>query len=389
MFSRKAVAGLLNDSIGHIYRFMGAGIVQQRDINLRRLTGDNVNNTENALATLGDEMVAFSYDRLMELMSGFNYYVECENEEAKEFLEQQLLRTRRELIWEGLGLAKITGVAALEVMWGLKNDKIIIQDLVPIKCDRILYEHVENDYRYKLRIATFNNTITGIEVDKNKIIDFQYYSVRVNNPYGIGCGGILAELVKKKSLVEQIWFEIAKNYSTPVKIGNIPETASETEVEEFFEVLKRMTKDATFIMPPGFELDVRNIAQSGADSLIAPLIDRYDEKISGLLLGESITGRELSNGSQTRDIIAASISSKKAFSLASSIADRLNSTIVPWLLAYNFTGTTALIKVEQPEDLNTLLSQLDTLNRIGIKANPDWVADKFGIKLKETKGWSV
>ena len=379
IFDKVMKAGLLNDPFNALYRLMSTAIVTQRDYNLERLQGESVNKTELALACFGDSHVCLCYDRLTEIMASFYYSIEAENDDLKSFLEEQIL-DRRELIYESLSPAKVTGVAALEVMWDKNQGKVVAEDLVPVDSNRILYELPPNHYKYKLRITTFNDNFTGLLVEPAKIIDYQFYSVYINNPYGLGVGGLLIELVRKKELVETIWFEIAKKYSQPVKIGKVPNDASKIDVDEFFEALNGMKKSATFVLPEGFELDVIDVSGSGAEGIVQPLLDYYDSKISGLLLGESITGKELANGSQSRDIVANDITVRKAFSLAQSITTRLNQTLVKWLIAYNFPGEKAKIVVNEPENLKELLDSYEKLGRLGVEFDAEWLANKFGVQ---------
>lgn len=360
-------------------------IVKQRDSNLQNLKStSSVNKTEACIETLGEPVVAQGFDRLFELMSTFNYTVESTDTEVADFVNQQLLDSNFEVLFEGLGLAKLSGLAALEVIWGYQSGKTVVEDLLPVDSSRIVYQlNNENDYRYVAKFTTKSQPFTGEPLPYNKVIIHKYYSAYIDSPYGLGIGGLLVELIQIKNTALDLWLKIANKHSMPTIVANVGNSSPEDEVEEFFEGLKSMLNSSVFVMPEDYKLDIVNTSATGLESILIPLIAYCDEQINGLILGESITGKELANGSMSRDVVAKDITSLKALSLAKGVANTLNKTIVKWLVAYNFPESSAVIKVSSPDNSNDNINLYKELKAIGVNIPADWLANKFGVPHEE------
>ena len=360
-------------------------IVKQRDSNLQNLKStSSVNKTEACIETLGEPVVAQGFDRLFELISTFNYTVESTDTEVADFVTQQLLDNHFEVLFEGLGLAKLSGLAALEVIWGYQSGKTVVEDLLPVDSSRIIYQlNNDNDYRYIPKFTTKAQPFTGEPLPYNKVIIHKYYSAYIDSPYGLGIGGLLVELIQIKNTALDLWLKIANKHSMPTIVANVANGSPEDEVEEFFEGLKSMLNSSVFVMPENYKLDIVNTSATGLESILIPLIAYCDEQINGLILGESITGKELANGSMSRDVVAKDITSLKALSLAKGVANTLNKTIVKWLVAYNFPESTAIIKVSSPDNSADNINLYKELKAIGVNIPAYWLANKFGVPHEE------
>jgi hypothetical protein len=381
MFNKSRLISLANDHYGNTYSFGKNSIIQQRDANLQNLKGGSysVNKTEAAIATLGDPIVTQGFDRLFEAMGGFEYYIETTNKELKDFLDQQILDTNWSILFEGLGLAKLTGLAALEPIWGLQGGQIVIEDLLPIDSRRIVYSYTNNSYAYQPRFTTLSQPFEGEQLPENKVIIHKYFSAFIDNPYGLGIGSLLIEIISIKQQLIDIWLKISNNHAIPIKIANIPSAASEEDVNNFFDCLKAMNNSSTFVLPEGYTLDVKDMSATGLDKIILPLINYCDESILGLIIGESITGKELANGSNAKDLVAKDITNAKALSLAKDICSTLNKTLINWLTAYNYPGQSVKITVKSTENLAESLQMYKDLKDLGLIISPEWLSEKFSV----------
>lgn len=382
IFRKEQLISLKNDTERNLYSYgANATIIAQRDINLKNLGGNSVNGTEFALQTMADPTVAQAFDRLFETMSKFVYEIESDDKQVEEFINAQILEEHWSILFEGLGLAKLTGIAAIEPIWAYLNDKIVIEEFIPVDSKRIVFSQDSTQSKPVAKFTTINAPLTGEDIPPQKIIINTYFSAYIDSPYGLGIGGLLVELVELKRQILDLAVKIANRQAIPIKIGSIPDNAPAEEVDSFFECLKAMQNSSVFVLPEKFSLDVKDIGSSGLSDIVFPLLDYLEAQINSLVLGESITGKDLANGSQSRDNIASDITNTKAYSLAKDVASTLNKTVVKWLCLYNFPGKTAKIKVKNPENQLEQLEVYLKLKDLGLKLDPNWLAEKFNVKL--------
>ena len=390
-FSAGLAGSLFNDTRSHVYRLGHKNIVEQRDFRLDASKGLG-NGTDQLIDTFDDSHVLACFNRLLETMADADEMItsadidddkanEIRDELEKMFTNNNLL----EEITETLAVSYITGVSATEINWGYR-DSFFIKSSTPIDTRRLLFSMSENSYEAKLRILTFNKPFEGEEVPERKIICHRYYHVYVNNPYGKGLSTLI-DLTNYKKVAFELWLKIMDKHSAPVVIGRVPDQAEDSEIDAFFSHLREMSESATFVLPPEFELDVKDVSASGAESLCKSLIDYIDGKISNLILGEHLTGRELANGTHARDKVASGISVRKAQSLLRSVDKTINSTLVKWWMELNYPEHLDLAPVishnfEESEDLAELASTLLTLKQLGLNYDKQWLAEKFGVVLE-------
>jgi hypothetical protein len=378
--SKTRIAGLEGES--YSLGSLGTKIVSQRDFNLQGLSGTSINKTEQSLACLGDATVNQAFDRLTEAMFKLNFRIESDSKEAKELLEQELLGPKKTTILKSLALAKITGIALGEVVWSFKDGIVSIRDFFPVDSSRVHYVLTESGH-YKAQLS-HNYPLKYEDVPDNKFVIHRHYQAMIDNPYGLGVGGLLIELIEWKNTLLDLWFTISKRNVEPIKIGSIPESASEEDADMFYECLVKLKNSSTFVLPQGFSLELQDPSPNGLESIVIALLNYCDEKINGLILGESIVGKDISNANQHRDGIAAEITEAKAFSLAQGICDTLNETLVKWLVDFNFKAT-AKIYVASYEDLDLELERLTKLKQLGLLLDQDWLAEKFDVKITKKK----
>lgn len=389
IFNKRRLVSLENssESFSNYYSFAaGSKIVETRDANLRALKGSahSVNKTELAMTVFADPDTVLGYERFLEIINSFDYIVQCEDVEAKKFLQAQLEANWISL-YQGLAIARVTGIAALEKVFKIEDSKIIIEALMPLDSSRIIYELPEQGHQYSVRFSTFNKPFDGEEFNPDNFIIHRHWSVMIDSPYGLGVGGLIAELLQVKAQLLALWQKIVLKYSEPIINITVPEDAPEDEIDEFFECLKVLQNNSRFVLPAGFTFDVHNVSSTGLADIILPFIDRIDRNIMSLLTGESLTGKETSNGSNARDLTARDISLQKGLSFAKELCATINEQFINHLLAYNYPNVKAHLTVSSPENLAELLEMYTKAKQLGLNIDTQWLSEKLGVKLAAPK----
>ena len=392
IFKSNNFANLFNDIRTYAYGVGANGgfIIKNRDGKLNRLASSG-NGSEHSLEVLADPHAQSCFDRLLEIIAiarpvlvpGGNRPVD---QRCFEFIKENYIEKKYlfEPALESLALSKITGIAGHENNYGLSKGKIIVKNIIPVDTSRFLFSQSPEDSTEVLRILTISKPYEGEVAPDQKIVYHKYYSVYINNPYGLGVGSQLIDLITFKNRCLELWLAIAETYSTPIKIGKVPDSAEPQEIDDFFKHLKNMTQNATYVLPPDFDLSVVDVSASGVESLIKTLIDYIDERISSLILGEHVTGREIANGAQARDIVASQIARRKAMSLANGLAATLNDTTIKWLSNMNYPeAEPPVLSFEFEDDLAAKADLLFKVKSLGVEFDEDWLAKEFGVKLSQ------
>lgn len=394
IFNKERLASLKNQFGQAFYYLSGSKVIEQRDANLKNFKGGaaSVNRTELAMQVFADSEVQLGYEKFLASLSSFQYLIEADDLEVKNFIADQVFE-HWSTILQGLALSRVTGLAGLEKVFS-KNSKnqIVLETLLPFDTSRIVYSVPDAGYQYLLRITTDKNPFDGELVVLENFLIHKHYSVMIDNPYGLGIGGLLAEIIACKSALIMLWQKIIEKYSEPVISITVPNSASDEEIDEFFEAIKNLKNSARFILPEGFQFDVHNLSSTGLADLILPLIDRLDRSIMSLMVGESLTAKETSNGSNARDIVARDISIEKGLLFAQELCFTINSQLIKQLLAYNFPGKKARLVVSSPENISEILDIYLKAKQLGLNPDLEWLANKLGIKQapkKATLGQAV
>jgi len=397
IFSRINFGGFITSGKARFNYFSGAeAILENRDSTIQRFDNEVAGNGADIYLDLfSDPFLVECFQRALEVLNEASIEsvitkesddpeVLQKQQDCQEWLTENLIETGRitELV-EILFVSLVTGIAAGEVNYSpLQDGTIGIRPFTPVDPERIIYAVDPKTGFLTPKISTRLYPINGEEFGDEKLIIHTYRSVSIYNPYGLGMGSQLKVLIDFKNELLKLWIRIVEKFSAPIVVAKIPEIADIEEVEAFLQDLKFMSENARFVLPPDFELDVKDVSGTGADTLVQPYIDYIDRQISGLILGESITGKELANGSQARDIVASKITVRKAKTFAAQVDRTINETLVKWLINLNFPGVKGVkIKHTYPdtERLEQLASTMAILNQIGYNVDPDWIETTFGI----------
>jgi hypothetical protein len=386
IFNKRRLVSLADDSNSYLSAISSTKIVEQRDANLKNLKGNahSTNRTELAIACLADADVLLGYERFVATLQGFNYTLECSDDDAKSFLQSQLDLYLNKLL-NNCALARITGISALEIIYEIKNTQICIKDLLALDSSRIVYELDSNTYDYNVRFTNFRKPFEGEHYNETNFVIHRHWSLSIDSPYGVGIGGQLGELVQCKTQLQDLWLKICNKYSEPIISITVPQDTADEELDAFFETIKNLKNSARFVLPEGYNLDIKDPSPAGLSDLIIPLIERLERQIIGLLVGESLTAKEVSNGSNARDIVARDIGNEKALAFAAEICNTINNQFLKQLLAFNYPKVSAQLKVSSPENLAELLNSYEILKRLGCNLDTEWLAEKFDVKLAPAK----
>lgn len=314
-----------------------------------------------------------------------------ESEKAIEIRDQvrDMLKTiQMDEIYRGLLEAYVTGFVVAEVMWERSNKMIVPVDIRFRDQRRFRFGlDEEQSTGFKLRLATRNNTLEGIEIPERKFIVFRYWAQNNGDPYGAGLARTLYYLVKFKRRALESQLLYSDRFANPTAIAQAPVSATTEEINEIFEFLANLAQETALVLPTGFELNFVN--PSGNPQIFQHLRDTLSQTITILIAGEDEAGQRKS-GSRASSEVAQFVRDARAKDLAELISFKLNQTLIRWIVDFNW-GTSVpaplLYRDFSPKEKKALtIPEIATMvSQIGFMPDREWFMEQYNIELEPPK----
>lgn len=288
----------------------------------------------------------------------------------------------------------IIGMAPIEFVW---TDAKTISYFKQRDARRFKLQQDSRTGKLQMRLLTRTNGLEGVLLPPRKISLMRYWVIPTDDDYGQGLGRPLYYAVEWHKKLMSIYLLLIDKAAQPSTIGKYTSEVQDFDklIEDFKRAVESFGMDASIVLPPGFSIDTVPISLAGA-ATIQKLLDSLDEYIRLLITGEATVGSP--GGSGGTDEISASQLQMNAKALSDAICEELNATYVRWLvdanfgkaaacpeISRNFERQVAATNIEDISDIKELVEVLDTLNRMGVKADKAWLEKRLGIPLQKPK----
>lgn len=283
-------------------------------------------------------------------------------------------------LYRGLALCLITGISVAEVIWYRDINGRPLPREIKIRDSRRFRLESSQDGKIWLKLLTKQFLSDGIYVPAKKFIVCRYWAIPNDDPYGQGAGRYIYYPVQWKREALTLWLSIIDKHTDPTSIGTYPETADPEQIEEFTSLVSNIARDMSATMPEGFKIDFQTANLSNSE-LLTTLEKSCDMAISKVIMGESVTGEQMTSGSYGRESISNSIRIMKAKALSDSISEVLNNTLLKWICKLNFPGAKPPRIWRQFDDKTEVISLLKDLKALGYEASEEYIESVFGIPL--------
>ncbi len=271
------------------------------------------------------------------------------------------------------------GFAVGEIMWDTDGTEIVVREIRPRDQRRFNF-----DTDYKLRLKTWAQLIPGEQVPARKFI-VHSYGAKDGSPYGMGVGSKIFWPVFFKRTGITFWLTLLDKFGTPTAVGKYPTGSSQADQSALLAALSAIAQDAGVIVPDGMAIELLEATRGGQAGYEA--FCRYlDEEITFAVLGES----PMTKGSGGAQAAAALAREEVRLELVQADADllsaTLNSTLSPWLTAYNVPGARPpkiWRQVKQDEDLLQRSTRDKNLFSLGYRPTLEQVMETYGGKWEQ------
>jgi len=278
---------------------------------------------------------------------------------AADLVKATLAHLRFDKLTKSLLDAVMKGYSVVELMWdlvpgsalGLAGDSY----LVPTKYKKRDQRRFVFDLEDRPRLLVSGQALSGEELPPRKFI-VHTYGEADDSPYGRGVGSALFWPVFFKRQNISFWLVFCDKYGSPTAVGEYPIGTPEKEQNQLLQTLRGISQDAAIVVPQGFTAKLLEAARSSGGDSYKTMCAYMDAEISKAVLGETLTTEVGSSGGNRA---LGEVHDKGRVELAKDDADdvcyTLNSTIVQWIIDYNFPGRKApevWRSFDEPEDLD-------------------------------------
>lgn len=384
----RAVASYTNDPLT-----WGQEFLPIKDDVLNNFDGTTVSALSLYEKILQDQAVASSFMKLVQEITGRKYFIDpfqssgnsitSADQRIADFC-MEVVEPLIEDLAQALLKAYIIGVSHVELFWERRRHSSIVSGFRYVPPRRIQYNKIWNRY-----LLTNQDSTKGIPLDDTnlyprKFISHRYFYQADNTPYGRGLGQLLYHPVIFLRRAVESWALCGDRYATPLAIATVTSDATIKEKKEIEKALMNLSRQRYVIMNQGWSIHF-NKPQADAH-FFTDQVNSYTNMINKLISGETTAGEAQMGGSYSRDSISLSILQKRAQSLARGLANKLNKTLIRWLVDVNFglEQPAPTLRWDFPEDNSTIdIGNLTALISAGFEMDRDWVEKTYKVKLKE------
>lgn len=277
--------------------------------------------------------------------------------------------------------ALITGHTIAEIVWTVRENRIVPARIIKRAQRRFAYLQRDPDTPPWLHLLTRDNMLTGTPVPERKFIVHRV-NPEDDNPYGTGLGLQLFWPVffKRKGIVA--WNKLCDRFGSPTPHGKYPRNASPKEKGTLADALRAMSNDGYLMTPEGMEIALLESKLSGNVTTQQQLCEYMDDWIAAVLTGQeprASGGGALAAASKERQDVRQDLTQADSDLLS----ETLNETLLAWICAYNGLEPCLVYRQIKDEDDTKAQAEADKIVfDMGFELDEDTVRAKYG------EGWS-
>jgi hypothetical protein len=273
--------------------------------------------------------------------------------------------------------ATLQGFAVVEVMWAVKDGKLLPEKLKARNARRFTF-----DIKDEMRLLTREAPLLGEELPPRKFIVHRRGADTEDSPYGEAVGSMLFWPVFFKRNGITFWLTFADKFGSPTALGKYPPNAQQTEQKKLLGALKAISRESGVIIPEGMTIDLIEASRSGTVDTYEKLVRYMDELISKAVLGETMSTTASSAGmGSSQANVQDDVRLEVAKDDADELDETLKTTLVTWITELNVPGAkppTVRRVFDEPEDTAKLAERDQKLVQMGWEPSEQYIQQTYG-----------
>lgn len=297
---------------------------------------------------------------------------------AGDALKAALVRAGWDRVTEKMLWATFYGYQVGELMWGAEGGLFGW-----VETDRCRPIHVRHARRFRfdaegrLRLLTPGNR-RGEPVPDRKFWTLVAGGTDDDTPYGQGLAEWLywPTLFKRNGI--RFWNIFLDKFSVPTAKGTYPRGSSAADRDKLLAAIAAIANDSGFAIPEGMDVELLQLAQTGAD--FGAACRYFDGAIAKVVLSQTMT---TDNGSsRAQGEVHADVKLEVVKADADLLSDSFNGGPARWFTDLNFGADVASPSVvrivEEEDDLKEAADTDEVLGRVGWRRTAESFRDRFG-----------
>lgn len=291
-----------------------------------------------------------------EVLSGFNY------------------DAARKALLSGI----VLGFKPGEIMWEYSEGSVWIRDIVGRASRRFVF-----DLQGRMRMLTLGNLVEGEELPGRKFVVFRNVSDN-GSPYGDGLGRMLYWPVWFKKNAIKFWMTFADKFGSPTVVGKYPPGTTKEDQDKLLDAAEAMQRESAIKIPATMILELLEATRSGSNDTYDRLCAFMNSAIAQIMLGQTLTSDVGETGSYAASKTHEEVRADYTKADADALCECQNSTLIRWLVDYNFPGVSRYPKVwirtQEEQDLKALAERDQILvQNIGLPVAKKYFYDTYGV----------
>jgi phage gp29-like protein len=313
-----------------------------------------------------------------------------ESEAAAQLVRDVLGAMRLSQAAGKLSGALLKGVAIGEVMWTLRDGRIVPRRIKGRDPRRFAFRAPEAGGEPELRLLTRESVIDGVAVPPRKFVVHRFGD-EYENPWGLGLGHRLFWPVFFKRQGISFWLQGLDKYSQPTALGKYPPGANDDVKNTLLAALTAISREAGVIVPDGMAVELLEAKRAGTFDAYESLARYMDEDIAKAVLGETLSTQVGASGSRALGEVHNEVRLEIVKADADRLSETLNDGLVQWIVDLNLPGyagsglpyPAVWWDVSEPEDLAARAKRDVDVKSLGYRPTQDYVTATYG------EGWEA
>ncbi len=278
------------------------------------------------------------------------------------------------------------GFAVSEIVWDATDDGIKIKSILNRPQRRFQFDAMDRS----LKLRNLEQPYMGRSLPDKKFIVHRC-SNQWENPFGDALDQSLYWMWLFKKTVLKFWMQHLQVGASSIPVVKHPVNANAQLKAEALEIAKMIHQGAYGRLPVNFEIiwaEAKNAIQN-ADAYYN-FVRMCNDEMSKCVNGQSLTteaSSEGGKGTQALGTVHAGVQSARDIFRASGLASTINSTLIPWIVDFNFANVDGYpefrFDLEEPDDLVKESTIIKNLSDAGYEADENELSEKFNYTLKK------
>lgn len=273
------------------------------------------------------------------------------------------------------------GYAVAELIYGIKDNLYWIND-IKVR-DRRRFRFTPTG---ELRLLTQNNMHEGIACEAPYFWHYATGADHDDEPYGLGLAHWLYWPCFFKRNDIKFWLIFLEKFGMPTAVGKYGTGATTEQKRDLLALTRAIQTDSGIIIPETMNLDLLQIARSGAGDYKA-FYDSMNEAIRRVTVGQITSSGGASNSIGGDESLQAAVLASIAKSDSDVMCESWNRGPGTWFTQMNFPGA-AVPQVsrifDEPEDLKSLSERdKNIIESTGYRPTLAVIQDKYGGEWEE------